>query len=218
VTDDAEDPGDMSNGAADAVHVVDDDEAVRESLRFLLESAEIQVVAHPSAEAFLAAVQGREIGCVLTDVRMPGVNGLELQRRLHDSGAPVVVIVMTGHGDVPLAVQAMKNGALDFLEKPFDDVQLLDAVGRALAVSRQLRAAAAQSAVAAARLAILTARESEVLAGLVAGQSSKEIARDLGASPRTIEVHRTRVMAKMGVESLPELVRVVQAARPAAPG
>jgi len=204
--------------ATEIVHVVDDDAAVRDSLRFLLDSAGMKVVAHESAEHFLAAAPGGEIGCVLTDVRMPGVSGLELQRRVQALGLPVMVIVMTGHGDVPLAVQAMKNGALDFLEKPFDDTQLLDAVQRALEASRAMRAIAAAGTAARARLAALTPRESEVLDGLVAGQSSKQIARDLGASPRTIEVHRTRVMAKLGVDSLPELVRVVQSARPAAHG
>jgi len=204
--------------ATEIVHVVDDDAAVRDSLRFLLDSAGMKVVAHESAEHFLAAAPGGEIGCVLTDVRMPGVSGLELQRRVQALGLPVMVIVMTGHGDVPLAVQAMKNGALDFLEKPFDDTQLLDAVQRALEASRAMRATATAGTAARARLAALTQRESEVLDGLVAGQSSKQIARDLGASPRTIEVHRTRVMAKLGVDSLPELVRVVQSARPAAHG
>jgi two-component system response regulator FixJ len=202
----------MRGGPGDPVHVVDDDQAVRDSLRFLLESADIPVIAHASAEAFLATAPGCSIGCVLTDVRMPGINGLELQRRLQQLGLPAAVIVMTGHGDVPLAVHAMKNGALDFLEKPFDDTKLLAAVGRALAASRAMRAAAAAGAAASSRLASLTPREVEVLAGLVAGLSSKEIARDLGASPRTIEVHRTRVMAKLGAGSLPELVRLVQAA------
>jgi two-component system response regulator FixJ len=210
--------GRISVANAEIIHVVDDDEAVRESLRFLLASAGLAAVSHDSAEAFLATASGREVGCVLTDVRMPGINGLELQRQLQASGMPVVVIVMTGHGDVPLAVQAMKNGALDFLEKPFDDMQLLDAVGRALAASRSMRAASASATAAASRLASLTPREAEVLAGLVAGQSSKQIARDLGTSPRTIEVHRTRVMAKLAVQSLPDLVRAVQAAQPAAPG
>jgi two-component system, LuxR family, response regulator FixJ len=207
----------MASGPADEIHVVDDDEAVRDSLRFLLESSGFAVVVHPSAEDFLALGTGRDIGCVLTDVRMPGVSGLALQRRLQVEAVPVAVIVMTGHGDVPLAVQAMKDGALDFLEKPFDDAALLQAVRRALAASRAMREQAASSRAAADKLAALTPRESEVLAGLVAGQSSKEIARDLGASPRTIEVHRTRVMAKLGVNSLPELVRTVHAARQGAP-
>ncbi len=207
----------MRSRPGDVVYVVDDDEAVRESLRFLLETAGIAVDVHASAEAFLTAAQGRDVGCVLTDVRMPGVNGLQLQRRLHELGLPAAVIIMTGHGDVPLAVEAMKNGAVDFLEKPFDDTKLLDAVRRALEASRSMRAEASNAAAAAARLAMLTPREGEVLAGLVAGHSSKEIARDLGSSPRTIEVHRTRVMAKLGVHSLPELVRMVQAAKQVVP-
>ena len=197
------------------VHVVDDDEAVRDSLRFLLQSAGLAVRVHASAESFLADTGQHATGCVLTDVRMPGADGLQLQSRLRDLGVPLMVIVMTGHGEIPVAVQAMKNGAVDFLEKPFNDTQLLDAVGRALAVSRASQAAMAGSAMAAARLASLTPREREVLDGLVAGLGSKSIALELGRSPRTVEVHRTRVMAKLGVHSLPELVRVVQAADPA---
>lgn len=195
------------------VHVVDDDPAVRASLRFLLESAGFAVSVHATAEAFLlAAAEGEPIGCLLTDVQMPDVSGLELQSRLAADGRRSPVIVMTGHGDVPTAVQAMKDGALDFLEKPFDDDQLLDAVRRALAAGEAMQATIAAAAAAGARLALLTPRESEVLDGLVAGHASKEIARDLGASPRTIEVHRMRVMEKLRVRSLPELVRLVQAA------
>ena len=200
------------------VHVVDDDAAVRASLRFLLESAGLVVADHPTAEAFLrAAAEGCPVGCVLTDVRMPGLDGPGLQAQLVGHGWCIPVIVMTGHGDVSTAVQAMKDGALDFLEKPFEDDQLLAAVSRALAAGAALRAAAAAAAAAAARLATLTPRETEVLEHMVAGQPSKEIARDLGASPRTIEVHRTRVMEKLLVRSLPELVRLVQTARGTAP-
>jgi len=195
------------------VHVVDDDAAVRASLRFLLESAGFTVADHATAEAFLRTTEGENVGCVLTDVRMPGLDGLGLQARLAAGGRGIPVIVMTGHGDVPTAVQAMKVGALDFLEKPFDDEQLLDAVRRALAAGDATRAAEAVVAAAVARLATLTPREREVLEGMAAGQASKEIARDLGASPRTIEVHRMRVMEKLQVRSLPELVRLVQAAR-----
>lgn len=196
------------------VHVVDDDEAVRDSLAILLESSGLTVMTHESAEAFLAASPNLPMGCVLTDIRMPGIDGLELQRKLRSIGMPS--IVMTGHGDVLLAVQAMKDGAIDFLEKPFDDEQLLDAVRRALAASHELQATLASASEAGALLATLTPREREVLEGLVAGHSSKVIALDLGVSPRTVEVHRMRVMAKLRARSLPDLVRVVQAAsRPA---
>ena len=196
----------------ETVHVVDDDAAVRNSLRVLLDAAGFDVELHESAEAFLGAAAGLPPGCLLTDLRMPGLGGLALQRRLQEMGLPMPVIVMTGHGDVPTAVEAIKGGALDFLEKPFDDEQLLGAVRRALLAGRVQQAACAAAAAAASRLAALTPREHEVLEGLVAGQSSKAIALDLGASPRTIEVHRLRVMEKLQVRSLPELVRLVQAA------
>ncbi|MBN9508139.1 MAG: response regulator [Alphaproteobacteria bacterium] len=202
---------------AGIVHVVDDDDAVRNSLRILLDAAGFEVILHDSAEAFFGAAIGLPLGCVLTDLRMPGLGGLALQQRLRETGLPMPVIVMTGHGDVPTAVEAMKGGALDFLEKPFDDEQLIGAVRRALQAGKAQQAACAAAAEAASRLAALTPREHEVLAGLVAGQTSKAIALDLGASPRTIEVHRLRVMEKLQVRSLPELVRLVQAAG-AAPG
>ncbi len=203
------------NGEQQVVHVVDDDEVVCNSLQFLLQAAGIAVRTHMTAEAFLRDAASLSVGCVLTDLRMPGLGGIELQRRLQDAGRHVPVVVMTGYGDVPTAVQAMKDGALDFLEKPFDDERLLAVVRRALETGRAMRAASEQATAAAGRLAVLTPREREVLEGLVAGQASKEIARDLGASPRTIEVHRMRVMEKLQVRSLPELVRLVQAAKPA---
>ena len=207
--------GGMTDG--DVVHVVDDDEAVRSSLAFLLGAAGLQVAVHATAEAFLCAAEASSVGCVLTDVRMPGLGGLELQARLLARGWQVPVVVITGHGDVPTAVQALKDGALDFLEKPFDDEQLLDAVQRALAAGRALRTSQATTEAAARRLATLTPREREVLDGLVAGHASKQIAQDLGASPRTIEVHRLRVMEKLQVRNLPELVRLVLAASPDRP-
>lgn len=200
------------NPVPGTVHVVDDDAAVRDSLVFLLESAGFPVRAHPSAEALLAAAPALAPGCVLTDIRMPGLDGLELQRRLSELGLHVAVIVMTGHADVPSAVAAMKAGAVDFLQKPFEAPRLLEVVRQAL--SRQhADDAAAEAAEAAARLlAGLTPREHEVLAQLVAGHPNKVIAQALGASPRTIEVHRARVMEKLGVRSLPDLVRLVMAA------
>lgn len=194
------------------VHVVDDDAGVRDSLAFLLESAGHAVRTHVSAEALLAAVPDLAPGCVLTDVRMPGLDGIGLQRRLTELALPLAVVVMTGHADVPLAVQAMKAGAVDFLQKPFSDDRLLDVVRQALATRERAQAAEAVAAEAAARLASLTPREREVLDELVAGHPNKVIAQTLGASPRTIEVHRARVMEKLGVHSLPDLVRLVLAA------
>jgi two-component system, LuxR family, response regulator FixJ len=201
------------------VHVVDDDEAVRDSLSLLLEAAGLSVRTYDSATAFLKALPNLAAGCVLTDVRMPELDGLELQRRLTELGIRLPVIVMTGHGDVPIAVEALKAGAADFLEKPFDDAQLLAAVSSALAASQRRREEEAAMAGIAKRLASLTPREREVLDKLVAGQPNKTIAYDLGSSPRTVEVHRARVMEKMGVRSLPELVRMTIAAeRAASPG
>ena len=196
------------------VHVIDDDEAVRESLSLLLETAGLSVRTYASATAFLDAVPTLSVGCVLTDVLMPGLNGLELQRRLIQLGIRLPVIVMTGHGDVPIAVEALKAGAMDFLEKPLDDVQLLAVVSSALAASEQIREKAMVMAGIVQRLASLTPREREVLDHLVTGQPNKVIAYNLGASPRTIEVHRSRVMEKMGARSLSELVRMVIAVAP----
>lgn len=193
------------------VHVVDDDEAVRDSLTLLLESAGFAVRTHDSANALLAALTGTT-GCILTDVRMPEMDGLALQRHLAERGVRLPVIVMTGHGDVPIAVQAMKAGASDFLEKPFDDSQLLAAVTNAIAASERSHDEEAAATDIARKLATLTPREREVLEKLVEGLPNKTIAYDLGSSPRTVEVHRARVMEKMGARSLPELVRMVLAA------
>jgi two-component system, LuxR family, response regulator FixJ len=202
---------------APLVHVVDDDEAVRDSLSLLLESAGLTVRTYDSATTFLTALPNLAAGCVLTDVRMPGLDGLELQRRLTQLGVRLPVIVMTGHGDVPIAVAALKAGASDFIEKPFDDVQLLAAISSALAASQRKLDEASAVAQITARIASLTPREREVLDRLVAGQPNKMIAYDLGSSPRTVEVHRARVMEKMVVRSLPELVRMAIAAERATP-
>jgi two-component system response regulator FixJ len=194
------------------VHIIDDDDAVRDSLAVLLDSAGLPVRTYASATEFLALAPGLAGGCVLTDVCMPGLDGLALQRRLTEVGVTLPVIVMTGHGDVPIAVAALKAGAVDFLEKPFDDERLITAVRAALAANGDARRHAATLAEHAARLASLTKREREVLDLLVAGNPNKTIAYDLGASPRTVEVHRARVMEKMGARSLAELVRMVIAA------
>lgn len=201
----------MTTPAA-VVHVVDDDEAVRDSLRFLLDAAGLAVRTHASAEALLSA-EPTVPGCVLTDVRMPSMDGLELLRRLRAAAIAVPVLVMTGHADVPMAIRAMKAGALDFLEKPFSDDALVAAVRAALDESRRTAGTRAQTEKASARIAGLTPREREVFDLLVEGLPTKAIAKALGASPRTIEVHRARVMEKLGARSLPELVRLALATR-----
>jgi two-component system response regulator FixJ len=187
---------------------------VRDSLALLLDAAGIATHTYDSATKFLAVARGLADGCVLTDVRMPDLDGLALQRRLTDLGVTLPVIVMTGHADVPIAVAALKAGAADFLEKPFDDKRLVAAVRAALTVSREVQRQAAATAHIATRIASLTRREREVLDLLVAGKPNKTIAYDLGASPRTVEVHRARVMEKMGARSLAELVRMVIAVTP----
>ena len=198
------------------VHVIDDDEAVRHSLVFLLASSGIAVRAYESAAGFLDALAAVQPGCVLTDVRMPGMSGLDLQRELLARRIALPVIVMTGHGDVQLAVQAMKAGAVDFIEKPFSDDAILAAIRAALV--RFARDAEQNGAVSMveARLRTLTAREREVLDGLAAGLPNKTIAYDLAISARTVEVHRANLMTKMGAASLPELIRMVLLSR--APG
>ncbi len=195
--------------AADAmVHVIDDDEAVRQSLEFLLRTVGLMARTYESAAAFLNALPTVETGCVITDVRMPGISGIELLRRLSEMQVKLPVIVITGHADVPLAVEAMKNGAVDFLEKPFEDELLLGSVRSALHRSQQDAARDAQRAEVEARLATLTNREREVLDGLVAGKPNKIIAFDLSISPRTVEIYRANVMTKMAAASLSELVRM----------
>jgi two-component system response regulator FixJ len=198
------------------IHVIDDDEAVRNSLALLLESAGLAVRCYASAATFLDVASALKVGAVLTDVRMPEMDGLTLQRRLAEIGFRLPVIIMTGHGDVPIAVDALKAGAADFLEKPFDDSHLLEAVRAAIATSQRTHQQIAATAEVAARLATLTPREHEVLDRLVTGHPNKTIAYDLGTSPRTVEVQRARVMEKMGARSLPELVRMVLAVEAAA--
>jgi two-component system response regulator FixJ len=190
------------------VHVIDDDEALRESLIFLLRTAEIEARSYASAAAFLDALPLKGVTCVITDVRMPGLSGIDLLRRVKELGIEVPVIVITGHGDVPLAVEAMRYGAVDFLEKPFDDEILLQSVRAAL--RQQAGAAKRQSerAEIEGRLAALSPRERDVLGGLVAGRANKQIAFDLGIIPRTVEIYRANLMDKMKAGSLSELVRM----------
>ena len=190
------------------VHVVDDDLAVRQSLSFLLASDGLPVRLHESALAFLEAMTETSTGCIVTDVRMPGIDGIELLRRLKARGFSLPVIVMTGHADVPMAVEAMKEGAVDFIEKPFDDDIFLAAVRSALRLQEQHAQRDAQVNEVQARLQGLSERERQVLEGLVAGKANKVIAYDLGISPRTVEIYRANVMTKMQAGSLSELVRM----------
>jgi two-component system, LuxR family, response regulator FixJ len=194
---------------ADAdVHVIDDDEAVRESIDFLLRSAGLSVRTYDSAASFLDAAPTIAAGCIITDVRMPGLSGIDLLRRLQEMRIGLPVIVITGHGDVPLAVEAMKCGAIDFLEKPFDDDVMLASVRSALNRSEESAAIESERADIRARIAALTQRERDVLEGLVAGHPNKIIAFKLEISPRTVEIYRANLMTKMKAGSLSELVRM----------
>jgi two-component system response regulator FixJ len=190
------------------VHVVDDDEAVRESLSFLLKAAGLAVQTYDSATAFLHGLAKAKSGCVITDVRMPDMSGIDLLRRLKELQVNLPVIVITGHGDVPLAVEAMKSGALDFLEKPFDDDALLTSVNAALRHHGADAKREADRAEIIDKLATLSNRERQVLEGLVSGLPNKTIAYDHGISPRTVEIYRANLMSKMQAGSLSDLVRM----------
>ena len=194
--------------ADNIVHIIDDDAAVRDSLAFLLGTAAIKSRQHESAIEFLSSFKVEEAGCIITDMRMPGMDGLELLRKLHDAKNPVPVIVVTGHGDISLAVEAMKAGASDFLEKPFDQDAVLSSVRSALSRRQRDDGQTAEQAAAAQRFATLSPREKQVLEGLVAGLPNKTIAYDLGISARTVEVYRANVMTKMEANSLADLVRM----------
>lgn len=191
------------------VHVIDDDIAVRQSLAFLLSTAGLAVRVHESAVAFLEALPSAQGGCIVTDIRMPEMDGLELQRRLRAQKVQLPVIVITGHGDVALAVEAMKAGAVDFIEKPFDDEVLIASIRTALGRHARDGEREARVAEVRGRRKLLSEREGEVLDGLVAGKPNKIIAHDLGISARTVEVYRANLMTKMQAGSLSELVRMV---------
>jgi two-component system response regulator FixJ len=190
------------------VFVVDDDRAMRESLSWLLDSVGLHVRSYATAADFLADHDPAQPGCLVLDVRMPGMSGLDLQAELARRGVELPTIVITGHAEVSMAVRAVKSGAIDFIEKPFSDQLLLDRVRQALEMDRQAREVRSRREDARRRLATLTAREREVLNLVVAGRANKEIASELGVSPKTVEVHRAHVMSKMCVDSLAELIRV----------
>ena len=194
--------------ATSLVHVIDDDAALRDSLSFLLGTARLDVKAYESAEAFLSALPGVNSGCIITDVRMPNMSGVDLLRKLNELQIALPVIVITGHGDVQLAVEAMKIGAADFIEKPFDDEMLLNAVRAALARWEDKCKEVSERSSYVEKLETLSSRERDVLEGLIAGKANKVIAFDLGISPRTVEIYRANVMTKTGANSLPELVRM----------
>lgn len=203
----------MRTSCKPAVHIVDDDTAVRDSLRELVESAQLHAVLYASAEEFLAAADARTAGCMLLDIRMAGLNGLDLQQVLPARGIDLPVIVISGHGDVPAATRAFKQGAIDFIQKPFDPLALLQGIRAALERHSHIRATRAHQSAIAAQLEALSPREREVLALLTAGLVNKQIAATLGIAERTVEFHRAHIMDKTGAGSLLDLVQMVVAVR-----
>jgi two-component system, LuxR family, response regulator FixJ len=191
------------------VFIIDDDDAVRNSLRLLLKSVGLSAVALPTAQEFLSKYDPQQPGCLVLDVRMPGMSGLELQEQLNMRGAVIPVIFITGHGDIPMAVEAMQQGAFDFLQKPFRDQDLIDRIQRALAKDQSNRAELQEKSRVRERFETLTPREREVLNLVASGKPNKIMAADLGVSQRTVEIHRARVMEKMHASSLAQLVRMV---------
>lgn len=198
--------------AKQTVYLVDDDEAIRRSASFMLRTSGFVVKTYASGIELLAAGKALDPGCVLLDVRMPGMDGLEVQKALREQDIRLPVVVMTGHGDVSVAVQAMKAGAIDFIEKPFEKATLMDALEQGFAQLAEAGTRARRAEEASAQLEVLTPREREVLEGLVRGHPNKTIAYDLGISPRTVEIHRANVMSKLGVASLSEALRIAFAA------
>ncbi len=194
------------------VHIVDDEDSIRRSASFMLRTSGFDTRTYQSGVDFLKEAKHTDAGCVLLDVRMPGMDGLEVQRELNDRGIGLPVIVLTGHGDISIAVQAMKAGAIDFLEKPFEKAQLLAALDTGFAKLERHDDAAVSAHDAQVRIAALTAREQDVLRGLARGHPNKTIAYDLGISPRTVEVHRANLMTKLEVRSLSDALRLAFAA------
>ena len=195
------------------VYVVDDDEAVRDSIQWLLEADGFRVKNYESAETFLARYDPRELACLILDVRMAGMSGMELQDKLIERKAPLPIIFITGHGDVPMAVQSMKKGALDFIQKPFDEQQLRTMVVKMLDAAREKHAESQDAATRDALLAKLTGRESQVLERIVAGRLNKQIADDLGISIKTVEAHRANIMEKLGANTVADLLKIALGAQ-----
>jgi two-component system response regulator FixJ len=201
------------------VHVIDDDEGAREALAFLLEASDFRVTSYVSAMAFLDILETAEPGIVVSDIRMPEMTGLELAQRMRTLSAGFPIIIITGHGDIPMAVEAMRSGVVDFLEKPFAEERMLSALGRAAAILRPPDEPFDQDAAELTeRLQSLSDRERQVLDRVVSGQANKVIARDLGISPRTVEIYRAKVMGKMQADSLAGLVRMAMSAERAGLG
>jgi len=194
------------------VHIVDDEDSIRRSVSFMLKTSGYQVETWNSGQAFLKDVRHAEQGCILLDIRMPEIDGLEVQRLLAERGVTMPIVIMTGHGDISIAIRAMKGGAVDFLEKPFEKGALLAAIEESFARIANAASASARAADAATMLAALTARERDVLEGLARGLPNKTIAFDLGISPRTVEVHRANLMVKLEVHSLSDALRIAFAA------
>lgn len=190
------------------VYVVDDDEAVRDSLQWLLEGQDYRVRTFESAEAFLSRYEAREVACLIADIRMDGMSGMELQERLLERQSPLPIVFITGHGDVPMAVESMKKGALDFIQKPFDEAQLLGLVERMLEKAHETFSVHQQAASREALLAKLTSRETQVLERIVAGRLNKQIADDLGISIKTVEAHRANIMEKLNANTVADLLKI----------
>jgi len=202
------------NAETAEVYIVEDDDAVRESLQLVLESVGYKARAFSSANAFLDKYHADMAGCLVLDIRMPGMNGMELQRKLNDCNSMLPIIFVTGHGDVPMAVEAMQQGALDFVQKPYREQELLEKIARAFAIDKANRESLQQRQQIAIRLQNLTPRELDVLRLMVEGKANKVIAIDLDISQRTVEIHRARVMEKLEANSLAHLVRMVMAVDP----
>lgn len=202
----------MSDQEIRLVHLVDDDEAIRRSVGFALKTSGFQVRSYENGGEILKDAHDLETGCILLDIRMPGMDGLEVQEALRSKGVSLPIVIMTGHGDVTLAVRAMKAGAVDFIEKPFEKALLLSAIEHAMGRLKQSATTLKDAREAQTKLHLLTARERDVLEGLSKGLPNKSIAYDLGISPRTVEIHRANLMAKLEVKSLSEALRIAFAA------